>query len=204
MSTDLTDRHLRADARRNRARVLEAADALFAEQGLRAGIEDIAQRAGVGVGTVCRNFATKEELVAEVLAAHADAVLDQARQALAGDDPGAAFEQFMANAIASAARYRALAEELAASGELPVREGLKRELHDALEELVARAQGAGALARRRDGCRRQGPPVGAGAGRGRARGGGLAGLLPPRRPRRPATLRRAPRAARPSLTGRAG
>lgn len=145
MSTDLTDRHLRADARRNRARVLEAADALFAEQGLRAGIEDIAQRAGVGVGTVCRNFATKEELVAEVLAAHADAVLDQARQALAGDDPGAAFEQFMANAIASAARYRALAEELAASGELPVREGLKRELHDALEELVARAQGAGAL-----------------------------------------------------------
>ncbi len=144
MSTDQADRQLRADARRNRERVLEAADALFAEVGLKAGVEEIAQRAGVGVGTVCRNFATKEHLVAELLNARGEALLAAAHEALAGPDPGAAFEHFVTLTAASLGRYRALAEEVA-SGEVPVREGLKCELHDALEQLVRRAQQAGAL-----------------------------------------------------------
>ena len=68
LSTEIpAERQLRADARRNRARVLAAAEAVFAEVGVHAGIELIAHRAGVGVGTVCRNFATKEDLIAEVL-----------------------------------------------------------------------------------------------------------------------------------------
>jgi AcrR family transcriptional regulator len=144
LSTDPSDRQLRADARRNRERVLEAADALFAEVGLKAGVEEIALRAGVGVGTVCRNFPTKEVLIAELVNARGEALLAEAHRALAEPDPGAAFERFVTVAATSSARYRALAEEIA-SGEVPVREGLRCEVHDALEQLVCRAQQAGAL-----------------------------------------------------------
>jgi len=63
-----TDRPLRADARRNRERVLAAAEEVFSEAGLRAQIDEVARRAGVGVGTVCRNFPNKEALVEAVLA----------------------------------------------------------------------------------------------------------------------------------------
>ncbi|MDQ1454891.1 MAG: hypothetical protein QOH28_511, partial [Actinomycetota bacterium] len=52
----------RADARRNRERVLAAAEAVFAESGVKAPVEEVARRAGVGVGTVCRNFPTKQAL----------------------------------------------------------------------------------------------------------------------------------------------
>lgn len=139
------DKQLRADARRNRARVLEAADAVFAEAGLHAGIEEIARRAGVGVGTVCRNFPTKEDLVAEVLTVRGEALVSQARSALAAADPATAFEGFMIAAAGSAARYRALAEEMAARGDLPARHGLKEEFQDALDRLVRHAQEAGVL-----------------------------------------------------------
>jgi AcrR family transcriptional regulator len=145
LSTHLSDRPLRADARRNRARVLDAAAALFAEHGLRVGIEEIAQRAGVGVGTVCRNFGTKEELVIEVLTTRAEALLAEARAAVADRDPATAFERFMAKAMNHTVRYRALAEAVAASGEVPVREDIKQELRAALDELVQRAQAAGTL-----------------------------------------------------------
>ncbi|MDQ2622356.1 MAG: TetR/AcrR family transcriptional regulator [Actinomycetota bacterium] len=56
----------RADARRNRERVITAAAEVFAEQGIEAGIPEVAERAGVGKGTVYRNFETKEDLVAAV------------------------------------------------------------------------------------------------------------------------------------------
>ena len=61
---------LRADARRNRERILAAAAAAFAEAGLDAQIEDIARSAGVGVGTVYRHFPTKDALVGALAAAH--------------------------------------------------------------------------------------------------------------------------------------
>jgi AcrR family transcriptional regulator len=125
--------------------VLAAADTVFAEAGLHAGIEEIAHRAGVGVGTVCRNFPTKEDLVAAVLAVRGEAMLNDARLALADPDPAAAFEGFMVAAAASAARYRALAEEMAARGDVPVRPGLKEEFRDALERLVRHAQLAGVV-----------------------------------------------------------
>ena len=60
---------MRSDARRNRERVLVAAEDVFSEMGLRAQIEEVARRAGVGVGTVCRHFPTKQALVEAVLEA---------------------------------------------------------------------------------------------------------------------------------------
>jgi len=59
------DRPMRSDAVRNRARILEAADEIFAEQGLAGGVTEIAERAGVGMGTLYRHFPTKEVLIAE-------------------------------------------------------------------------------------------------------------------------------------------
>jgi AcrR family transcriptional regulator len=146
LSTELpVEKQLRADARRNRARVLEAADAVFAAEGARAGIEEIAERAGVGVGTVCRNFPTKEDLIAEVLAARCEELLGEMREAAADPDAGAAFVRFMTTMADFSGRYKALAEELAARGELPVRPGLKEQLHEATDRMVRRAQEAKAL-----------------------------------------------------------
>ena len=59
-------RPLRADAARNRARVLDAARTAFAEAGLDVGVEEIARRAGVGKGTLYRRFPTKEALVCAI------------------------------------------------------------------------------------------------------------------------------------------
>ena len=65
MTTDI--RPLRADARRNLERILDSARALFAQRGPGAPMEDIAARAGVGVGTLYRRFPTKEALVTELV-----------------------------------------------------------------------------------------------------------------------------------------
>ncbi len=59
---------LRADAERNRRRLLDAAESLFCERGLEVGVGEIAERAGVGRGTLFRNFPTKEHLIAAIVA----------------------------------------------------------------------------------------------------------------------------------------
>ena len=66
--TEGCSRPLRADARKNRARLLAAAEEVFAEQGVSVPIDDVAQRAGVGVGTLYRHFPTKEALFVAVVA----------------------------------------------------------------------------------------------------------------------------------------
>ena len=83
----LRRRPLRADARRNRERVLEAARAVFAEHGRDAQMDDVARRAGVGVGTVYRHFPTKEALI-EALMARALRDDRRARPQAALDDRG--------------------------------------------------------------------------------------------------------------------
>ena len=144
--TDVTARPLRADARRNRERVLAAAEAVFGESGLNGQIEEVARRAGVGVGTVCRNFPTKQALVEAVLTSMYESLLDRALEALEHPDAGEAFERFFVTFPEFQARHRALGEQIAKEIELPtsaqpIREALVR----ALAELVSRAQAAGAI-----------------------------------------------------------
>ena len=84
-------RPLRADARRNRERVLTAARAVFAEQGREAQMDDVARHAEVGVGTVYRHFPTKEALIEAVAIDSFERVTAKAQEALELDDPWEAF-----------------------------------------------------------------------------------------------------------------
>jgi AcrR family transcriptional regulator len=136
----------RADARRNRERVLAAADLALSERGLSVSVEEIARQAGVGVGTVCRHFPTKQALIAAVLTARYEALLADARAASARPDVGVAFVDFFDSLCGFQAEHRALAEEMATGVGLPeVAEPLRLELHRAIAELVARAQEAGTV-----------------------------------------------------------
>ncbi len=91
MST-IAHRTLRADARRNHEKVLAAAAAAFAESGLEAQVEDIARRAGVGVGTVYRHFPTKEALVEALAGEHFERLAEIVEAAL--QQHGAPWELF--------------------------------------------------------------------------------------------------------------
>ncbi|HUI49119.1 MAG TPA: TetR/AcrR family transcriptional regulator [Acidimicrobiia bacterium] len=135
----------RADARRNRERVLAAAEAVFAESGLKAPVDEVARRAGVGVGTVCRNFPTKQALVEAVVGAMYETLLGEAETALADPDPARAFEQFVTGLPAFQARHRALADQMANERQLESASGPRDELLRAVSELVTRAQAAGAV-----------------------------------------------------------
>jgi AcrR family transcriptional regulator len=88
-------RPLRADAARNRTRVLDAARTAFAEAGLDVGVEEIARRAGVGKGTLYRRFPTKEALVRAIFADILEEVEQLAEDAAAEPDAYAAFARFL-------------------------------------------------------------------------------------------------------------
>lgn len=139
-----TLRPQRADARRNRERVLAAAAELFAEEGCKVQIEQVAHRAGVGVGTVCRNFPTKVDLVDAVVTQGCELLLEDARAALGEADAGSALRRFFVRMAAFQATHRALAEEMSTyppASAVPI----KQALHDAVGELMQKAQDAGAI-----------------------------------------------------------
>jgi AcrR family transcriptional regulator len=140
-------RALRADARRNRARVLEVAAEAFATDGLSVPVHEIARRAGVGTGTVSRHFPTKQALFAAILLGRMEQLTGQADALAQGEDPGAAFFVFFATLVHAGAANRGLAEALAGAGydldAAAARAGY--DLPGRLGDLLARAQRAGAL-----------------------------------------------------------
>jgi AcrR family transcriptional regulator len=141
-------RSTRADARRNRERILEAARAAFAEQGPDAQIDDIARRAEVGVGTVYRHFPTKDALIGELIRLKLTALRDRARRKLAeGGDPGEAFRSFLREQAGVIAKDAALQHMLWAETKeamVPVAP-LYDEVNEAVGELIARAKEAGTI-----------------------------------------------------------
>ena len=142
-------RPLRADARRNRARVLEAAREAFAEEGLAVPLDEIARRAAVGAGTVYRHFPTKEALFEAVIVDRLDFLVEQARVALeaAQARAGEAFFEFLDVILADAASKKDLADALAGAGVdlRAVTIESAAQLNRALGELLARAQAAGVV-----------------------------------------------------------
>lgn len=85
------ERPQRADARRNRERILAAAKTIFAEHGIGAQMDDVARAAGVGVGTVYRHFPTKDALMGRLIAQRFDAIIAVEEEALKVEDPWEAF-----------------------------------------------------------------------------------------------------------------
>ncbi len=145
--TPPTDKPLRADARRNRARVLDAAEAVVAAKGVAASTEEIAQRAGVGVGTVFRHFPTKEALLAAIVAGRLRRLAEQADALADAEDPGAAFFAFFTRVIEHSATKLAFVDALTEAG-VDVEEAVSevgQELRRALGTLLSRAKQAGAV-----------------------------------------------------------
>ncbi|MBJ7383835.1 MAG: TetR/AcrR family transcriptional regulator, partial [Mycolicibacterium sp.] len=110
-----TTRPMRADAARNRAKVLEVAYETFAAEGLAVPIDEIARRAGVGAGTVYRHFPTKEALFQAVIEDRVRSIVDRAHELLAAD-PGTALFEFLREMVRTAAADHGIADALAGYG----------------------------------------------------------------------------------------
>jgi AcrR family transcriptional regulator len=139
-------RPLRADAERNRRRILDAARAVFAEHGVGAGIDCIARRARVGVGTIYRRFPTKELLLQAVV----DDRIAELRASCAElgriDDPWAALVGAAEMIASNVARDHGFYQALQEAGETaPVRTCIRQEAVEAIAPLVDRAQAAGVV-----------------------------------------------------------
>ena len=140
------ERPLRRDAERNRRRILDAAAAVFAEHGLGVTMDDIAHRAGVGVGTVYRRFPDKEELIDALFVDRVEAMASLADQALEHDDPWEGLVWFMEQVLLEQARDRGLKELLfgAARGHGGVSHARER-MAPVVIELFERARASGQL-----------------------------------------------------------
>lgn len=111
-----TGRTLRADAARNRARVLEVAYQTFAAEGLAVPIDEIARRAGVGAGTVYRHFPTKEALFGAVFEDRIQRIVAGAHALLASEGPGEALFAFLREMVRTGAADQGLVDALAGYG----------------------------------------------------------------------------------------
>ncbi len=137
----------RADARRNRAAVLEAARRLFAEEGLDAQMPDVARAAKVGVGTVYRHFPSKDDLVAALVAAHFEQVRLKAVECLERDDAWDAVSEFIRFTARIHADDRGLTEVMNTRPEMLGDAAEAAGLPELADRLVKRAQRAGSLRR---------------------------------------------------------
>lgn len=138
---------MRADARDNRQRILDAADEVFGAGGAAASTEDVARLAGVGIATVFRHFPTKQDLLRAVLTARLDGLRDRARELAASAEPGPAFLDFFGEVVDGAGHKLSIAEALVDVGGdtdgAPTRAG--EEMREAFAELLGRAQEAGTV-----------------------------------------------------------
>ena len=139
-------RRLRADAERNRRRLVDAATELFRERGLEVGVGEIAERAGVGRGTLFRNFPSKDALVVAVVVERIQESITRGRALLGEDDPTNAVFALVDEAIERQAADRALFEALA--GDWMAHPEI-RAAHDdmlaVLEQILSRAQAVGSV-----------------------------------------------------------
>ncbi|MEA2395960.1 MAG: hypothetical protein QOJ82_3851 [Solirubrobacteraceae bacterium] len=145
MTQSTAPRPRRADAERNRTRILQAASELFAERGLDASMPELAERAGVGVGTVYRAFPDKEHLLGAVIAERLRWFADQVDATAEAQDPWTAFTDVLWKGAALHVKDRAFHQCMPQAVALPeVREARARALA-ALQRLIGRAQEHGTM-----------------------------------------------------------
>lgn len=136
---------MRADAQRNRDRLIEVAALAFSEQGAAASLEDIARRAGVGIGTLYRHFPTREHLVENVYRRELELLATAARELIAMEEPAKAIEEWMSRFVNYMAAKRGMSSSLKllfTSNSNLFAEGSKL-LHTAFQELLDNAVKAG-------------------------------------------------------------
>ncbi len=140
-------RGLRADARRNNDALLRAARSVFAELGPDAPLEEIARRAGVGIGTLYRHFPTRFDLQQAVMEQHVGRLIALAEAALDESDPGAAVEQWLATKLRTSREYHGLGAAVwLVIADKPSEYGSHCELlYRRFAELLRRAQDAGVI-----------------------------------------------------------
>jgi AcrR family transcriptional regulator len=145
-SRGATGRPLRSDAERNRQRILSAAGQVFAERGLGATMDEIAARAGVGVGTVYRRYPEKELLIDALFEERIEELAQVGEQALAAEDPWQGLIAYLEAAIAQQAANRGLRDLLLSSTYGHDRVARARErLQPITTQLLERAQKDGQL-----------------------------------------------------------
>lgn len=140
-------RPLRADAQRNRARVLEAAETVFAAEGIEVPIDVVAEKAGVGVGTVYRHFPTKERLFEAIMVERVSVLAADARTRLETENPRTAFFDFLDHLVTEVLLKRDLIAAFAVAGvefDVVAAEA-KASLDAAVSDLLIAAQGAGTV-----------------------------------------------------------
>ena len=140
------ERALRADAERNRRRLLDAAEALFNERGLDVGVAEIAERAGVGRGTLFRNFPTKQDLVAAIVIERMHEATEYTRTLLDAPDAGEALFGFLEELVGrqqlDRCLFDAVADTFLANEEI---RAAHADIVAGVGELLTRAQEAGAV-----------------------------------------------------------
>jgi len=145
-TTEESSPALRADAARNRRRILAAAADVFAARGLDASTAEIARRAGVGEATLFRRFPTKDDLIVAILREHMDEVIAIAGECLRERDPWRGIERFctalIERQVADQGAMEAVKDHCIAS---PALADQRRQLLDATDELIRRGQVAGVV-----------------------------------------------------------
>lgn len=137
----------RADARRNRARLLAVAEDVFAARGPAASTEDIAAAAGVGIGTLFRHFPTKEALLEAVFVERLRRLIEEANRLASQPDDDQAFFTFFRDVLAQARGGTAMADALTSAGVdlAHTAADVKQDLTRALGRLLSSAQTAGTV-----------------------------------------------------------
>ena len=126
-------RHMRADAVRNRARILDAAEAVFSAEGVSVPIDRVAERAGVGVGTVYRHFPTKEDLFEAIVMTRLEGLLALAQAEASAELPGPALLSYLQEFARQASTKHDLFDAMGAAGI-----DLKARCSEKLDEMKAR------------------------------------------------------------------
>ncbi|MFH8368448.1 TetR/AcrR family transcriptional regulator [Streptomyces sp. NPDC018031] len=142
-----TGRPKRADARRNYERLLAEARTAFTEHGTDASLEDIARRAGVGIGTLYRHFPNRTALMGAVFYGEMDALMARSEELAGAPEPCRALVDWLRAVIDHASTYRGLSRAfLCASAEESTElTRCSEPIHQAGSALLARAQGAGSV-----------------------------------------------------------
>jgi AcrR family transcriptional regulator len=140
------ERSLRADAEQNRERIVEAAQALFAERGIDVTREEIARRAGVGMATLKRRYPTRADLVAGVFEEKMWRFADGARKALKDPDPWDGFSRYVRSLCSMQQSDRGFSDVLTMTFPSVARfEAARQQAFEDFSELTRRAKEAGSL-----------------------------------------------------------